>query len=617
MSDPEDLMKLGGEAYSADNYRKAVRFFLAARRGFVQAGSAERLRACDFVTGIALQAAQKWRQAVEAYDRCIATSPPDIRHADCLSYSAGCLDELRDVRGARARRLAAVPMFRDLDEPMRAGKAGFNAAISLMEDNLHEDAVTALEAAVRDFRLSGEREFEADALVYLGESLRELNRLAPSAARYREARPIYLDLGQLEDAARCAMTIADVERDRGHFAEALEMLNLGRAYFAEHGSSQEVHEIDMLRAVAMSELGDHEQALATIQSVETTDDLAQEDISGAYADLLHGAGRPNDAIAAMLRVRDFKMLEGDWHSVAVANLSLGSAYDSAGRPDESLRCFLEARDWFRANGFEEERLQAELGMGMATKGEDTRDSLKQTLEFEVASRNYARDTGDLIMEAQAENLIGTTLGHLEEPAAALEHYERAHAIFDQLDDREWAARLSSNEALAHQMLAGGIDTDPLKRATHLRLGLGCALGAALYLDSVRYTFASQAARREWAADTAVAMQLAFELADAAGDARTVADLVTLARSTGVMRPAPAAASNQDDIDSSPWSPRGIAGSTAPAAVRLLGATNAALDPPPIIVMPGGRVALRAALDSARTTYRVELDRLRHPVAVEL
>lgn len=616
MSYPEDLLHLGNAAFQAGDYRESRKHFLAARKGFVRAGLPERVRSCDFVLGIAWMAIRKWRHAVDAYERALAAWGDEIEipRAECLWYAADCLEKLSRKREARGRLLSAAAIFRQLEEPLLAGRLSCGAGSSFMAHKLHLEAVEFFEEALEDFRSTDAREIEADTLVNLGACQRALRRLDLSAARYREARPIYLEIGQLDDAARAAFSIADVENDRGNYAGVLEMLDARGEYLAQHGSRSDINENDMMRAIMMGKLGHHEQALAMVRSLGVSDDVSQHDISGVYAELLHHAGRAEDAITAMRRVRDLQIIEGDAHSVAAANLSLGSAYDTAGMPGESLECFRAARDWFRDTGYEEERLQAELGMGMATKSEDARDSLERTLALEVASRDDARAKDDALLEAQAENLIGTTVGHLGDPDRAIVHYQRARTLYSDLGLREWAARLATNEAIAHYVLAATGDSDPATRSSHVRDGLSCALTAAIYLDAVRYSFASQSARREWSADINIAVSVAFQLAHEAGDARIIADLATFARSTGVMRPAPAAASSQADIGSSSWSAREQTGARV---VMLLGAPDAALDPPPIVVMPGGGIALAAALELTCRTYNVELSRLRQPRTVEL
>ena len=150
--------------------------------------------------------------------------------------------------------------------------------------------------------------------------------------------------------------------------------------------------------------------------------------------------------------------------------------------------------------------------------------------------------------------------------------------------------------------------------------LAAALPAALGLDAVRFTFADAGRRHRWAASAADGFALAYRAAVAAGRPAVVAELIEVARASGVPVPVEGPATGiealladagRDSLGPSPGdrsagqpavgSMTGSAAGTAAGsgATALTDHARTAIGPPARVRTPWGTVALAEALESAR------------------
>ncbi|BAH51036.1 tetratricopeptide repeat protein [Rhodococcus opacus] len=296
---------------------------------------------------------------------------------------------------------------------------------------------------------------------------------------------------------------------------------------------------------------------------------------------------------------------GDVNAVAETQQNLGIMRVRAGRLDEAEPLLLSSQTYFERAG-----IGHRAGIGskvLAFLAEGRGDTERATTLYRLGL-DYFRSSGAMLDVADVETRLATVAfaeGRSSEGerllAAAFATYHELGLGLHCAQVDFWHATL-----LESTLIASGTPDDAARaRATAL------AVPAAIAIDAVRYTLPNGRQREQWNREIAdPAMQLAFRLAYASGDARLVADLVeTQCAGTTVDL-------GRAGHDTAPRLPLQLpdpppAGATDTDGSFLLGAALAGVAagaglpvplPPRLTVTPDGRIVLGSSIAAAEERY---------------
>lgn len=209
---------------------------------------------------------------------------------------------------------------------------------------------------------------------------------------------------------------------------------------------------------------------------------------------------------------------GDINAVAETQQNLGIMRVRTGRLDDAEPLLQSSQTYFERNGIGH---RAGIGSKVLAFLAEGRDDTERASALYRRSLDYFRGSGAVVDVADVETRLATVAfaeGRPDEGegllAAAFDTYRGLGLGLHCAQVDFWHATL-----LESALTASGTP-DGAARATAL------AVPAAIAIDAVRYTLPNGRQREQWNREIAdPAMQLAFRLAYASGDARLVADLV--------------------------------------------------------------------------------------------
>ncbi|CAG7587114.1 tetratricopeptide repeat protein [Rhodococcus opacus] len=211
---------------------------------------------------------------------------------------------------------------------------------------------------------------------------------------------------------------------------------------------------------------------------------------------------------------------GDVNAVAESQQNLGIMHVRSGRPDDAEPLLLSSQTYFERAGISH---RAGIGSKVLAFLAEGRGDTERASTLYRCSLDYFRSSGAVLDVADVETRLATVAFGEVRPdegetllAAAFDTYRGLGLGLHCAQVDFWHAALLES-ALA---VSGTPDSAVRARATAL------AVPAAIAIDAVRCTLPNGRQREQWNREIAdPAMQLAFRLAYASGDAHLVAELV--------------------------------------------------------------------------------------------
>ncbi|EKT79036.1 tetratricopeptide repeat protein [Rhodococcus opacus] len=211
---------------------------------------------------------------------------------------------------------------------------------------------------------------------------------------------------------------------------------------------------------------------------------------------------------------------GDVNAVAESQQNLGIMHVRSGRPDDAEPLLLSSQTYFERAGISH---RAGIGSKVLAFLAEGRGDTERASTLYRCSLDYFRSSGAVLDVADVETRLATVAfgeGRPDEGetllAAAFDTYRGLGLGLHCAQVDFWHAALLESALAA----SGTPDSAVRARATAL------AVPAAIAIDAVRCTLPNGRQREQWNREIAdPAMQLAFRLAYASGDAHLVAELV--------------------------------------------------------------------------------------------
>ncbi|OUS96467.1 lipopolysaccharide assembly protein LapB [Rhodococcus sp. NCIMB 12038] len=209
---------------------------------------------------------------------------------------------------------------------------------------------------------------------------------------------------------------------------------------------------------------------------------------------------------------------GDVNAVAETQQNLGIMRVRTGRLDDAEPLLLSSQTYFERAGIGH---RAGIGSKVLAFLAEGRDEAERASALYRRSLDYFRGSGAVLDVADVETRLATVAFAEGRPDEGERLLAAAFATYRGLGLGLHCAQVDFWHAtLLESALAASGTPDGAARATAL------AVPAAIAIDAVRYTLPNGRQREQWNREIAdPAMQLAFRLAYASGDARLVADLV--------------------------------------------------------------------------------------------
>lgn len=255
---------------------------------------------------------------------------------------------------------------------------------------------------------------------------------------------IYHRLHQPEEALNCfqqALRLARHENDRltedgilgnmgnilremGRHAEAIEHLNQALLIAQEIGDGRG-------RGIWLSNLG-----------------LVHDDL-GLFTEAID-AHRESVNVARVMR---------DQRSLASRLIHLGDSYLASGQSTEAIKCYHEVVALHRALGETQPAAYrtAHIGSVYGELGRTSGTDFEARFYYELARDTYidalnmAREVDDTAAEGDFLNSLGVVLGNMGDYDQAIQHFEAAYRLFQQIDMLERLPQLEENLTLAHNL----------------------------------------------------------------------------------------------------------------------------------------------------------------------
>jgi tetratricopeptide (TPR) repeat protein len=191
-------------------------------------------------------------------------------------------------------------------------------------------------------------------------------------------------------------------------------------------------------AIPYSSIGEHAEAARWCRrAFRWRHDIG--DLLGAATALLNlaavhnDADRPGEAATVLAEAAELsRTLPDARHLQALIHSNLGEAHTTAGRHDEASAAYERALDL--AEGHCAPRDIGQIVLGLAAVDRLT-GRHRQALERAGAALGHARDAGDLLLEAEAQEEIGRAHLALGAPERGLEHLRAALTVYELKQDR--------------------------------------------------------------------------------------------------------------------------------------------------------------------------------------
>jgi tetratricopeptide (TPR) repeat protein len=296
-------------------------------------------------------------------------------------------------------------------DPVHRGHALVNLGVVRATRGKHESAVESVQRALTQFVQVGDRIGQARARTTLGGLYWRLSRYRDAIEHLVIAGEIYADVG-----------------DRA--AEGVTYSHLGIVQFLR---------------------GDDDAALAAYHRAYAAATDCGDVVSAAHALINSGqaharAGRPDDAMDDLERGLALARERGNPVAQADGLNQLGAVVAQCGRTPQAIAYLREALDIAQRYAVREIEVQVRDNLGRTLCAQS---ELTEAMTHHRHAIELAGEIGDRYQQARAEDGVACVYAARKHGAAAREHWERALAVFTELDSpdvRSVLARLAELES---------------------------------------------------------------------------------------------------------------------------------------------------------------------------
>ncbi|WP_119582261.1 tetratricopeptide repeat protein [Streptomyces europaeiscabiei] len=301
---------------------------------------------------------------------------------------------------------------------------------------------------------SGDRRYEAMALMHLGLALTETRRFEEAIDHHTRAAAVFRTVGDRDCEAMALNNLGLVLRQARRFEGAIEAHTAAATIFREIGDRHlEGTALNNL-GTALQQVGRFEDAIeAHTKNLAICRELGDRYREGTALTNLGGAlleaRHVVEAIASLTTAATIFRETGHRHHEAGALGNLGLALLDVWHLEEAIASLTKAATIFRETG-DRHREGMMLGnLGLALRHARRLD---EAIEAHMADLALCRELGDRHGEGKALDNLGLALRHARRLDEAIEAHTKYLAICRELDDRHGEDSALWNQAIAHNTL---------------------------------------------------------------------------------------------------------------------------------------------------------------------
>ena len=297
------------------------------------------------------------------------------------------------------------------------------------------DAVTVHGHAQHAARHNGDPTGQAHALTDLGVAHARLGRYGPASEHFRQALALFQQAGDPAGQARAVSNLGIIASRSGHYRAVADHCEQALTLYRQ--TSDRTGEPRTLASLGYAEarLGRHRAAVEHHEQALTM--YRKADNQAGEADTLNGlgeveirSGRYGPARTHLQQSLTLHHQLGNHTGEAWALDSLGTLHTNLGQPAQATAYHQRALTTFRETGDRDGEAWALNGLGEAAH---TAGRAADAITYHIAAQTTAADTGALDQQARALTGLGHAHHTLGNPALAREHYQRALALYLDLD----------------------------------------------------------------------------------------------------------------------------------------------------------------------------------------
>ncbi len=583
---------------------------------------------------------------------------------DCLGRIAGLHADANRPESAVVSLFGAVEAYRAGADFARAAELDVMRGMTLDELGRHDEAI-AVCAAVREYYVGLGDELEVAWCDFgIARARVALGRVEGLEAELSRLRRRFL---AADDGERCARAELELGRLALHQLDldgAMRHLEAAFATATAAGVAELATDCRMGQASVLMGSGDYARAIRHAEAARESMGVGPRfDVRIAHCAHVAGMarycqGRFAEAEVTLLEARlGFERLR-DRFNAALVDCHMGVLYLDSGRLDLAASALRRSRTAFETLGNAEAIALVDGNFGnMLMRRNDfagAEAAFRRAADaLEPSSGNANSSFVDPGTLARVDQCIAAAMVLQGNFAAAIVLLRRARAVLarESVMSSMYVAICDRTIALAE---AGLGNTDAalaaLDAARAANLGYGAtvevaksdligagiaadggaamidvvarALPAAIFIDAQRFTFAHAASRIAWAELNLACRVSTFEWVHQLGDKTLMADLIETAVNsgthvaagtspdpTGVLRALVDVIGARGD-DTEPHT-RAAAQPRSGAAAAFIAGAALPMQPPPLLIMPDGRVALRHHVERAAAAY----EPIRRPAAI--
>ncbi|GAA0952438.1 tetratricopeptide repeat protein [Virgisporangium aurantiacum] len=303
----------------------------------------------------------------------------------------------------------------------------------------HTDAVAVHDHALHAARSGNDLAGQARALISIGSCELRLGRPGPAEERCQEGLRLHREIGDEAGQAHALVTLSSIARWTSRSESAVDhLLEALRLYRQADDRIGEGNTLSAL-GIALEEAGRPSEGIDYTRQALTLsrqtgnrsgEAMALHVLGDAEVRVGGRYGKAGDLLRAALTL--YQQL-GNRRCEAGVLESLGRLHIALGLPDEATSRFRQALILFRELGNRSGETEVLIGLGEAAEAAERTAS---AVDLYAAAHSIAADIGEHHFRARADAGLGRAHHALGDLTMARAHYERAVALYAELDRPE-------------------------------------------------------------------------------------------------------------------------------------------------------------------------------------
>lgn len=353
-------------------------------------------------------------------------------------------------RGVLNAVLAAVAQARELGDTLQAARLLNRAGRLRLKLNSPEEALDAYRQARALLAQTPDPTTRIDSLNGLGAAYKHLSQCDPALPALRRAIALSERGGYVAGKAEALLTLSDCQNFRDHalaLQTAREAMALwqslnDRRWMARTHSA--IGHYLMAQSNVTEATRSHEAALLLWSELGVAEERAEALINLGFIEYRKGAWQ--NALTFFAQAQDLIDEKAEPYMMGQITGGLADAFLESGMPDAALPKFQQALEYYRLT--QNPRAVAAIVWSIG-RTQLYRGNHPEALESLQSALAYAEPARDHVIAAMSHDMLGQTLRAMNDPDAALLHFETAFGLYIKVGNSMEAARVRALEGQIH------------------------------------------------------------------------------------------------------------------------------------------------------------------------